>query len=77
MAEKHNEHADSGYDHWHELGKKKPPGHGIPDRKAPDSGPGGLSSGSPKQERKVMHDPAPKGMDPMRQVGRQVKPIGS
>lgn len=69
--------ADGGYKHWHELGSKKPPGHSIPDRKAPDSGPGGLSSGAPKGERPAKHDPAPKGMNPMRNPGRQVKPVGS
>ena len=73
----HNSNPDSGYDHFHELGKKKPPGWSIPDKKAPDSGPGGLTSGSPKHERPAKHDPAPGGMQPNRQVGKQVKPIGS
>jgi hypothetical protein len=68
-----NANPDSGYRHWHFLGDKKPPGYMIGEVHAPDSG----SNPKAKAERKVQHDPAPGKMDPMRQVGPNVKPIGS
>jgi hypothetical protein len=71
-----NSNPDTGYRHWHDLGSMKPPGYMIPERKAPDSG-GGLSEKRAGGERPPKHDPAPGKMDPMRMVGKQVKPIGS
>lgn len=68
-----NSNASGGYHHWHELGSKRPPGWGIAERKAPDSG-SNLKAGG---ERPAKHDPAPGKMDPMRQVGTQTKPVGS
>jgi len=68
-----NSNASGGYRHWHELGSKKPPGWSIPETKAPDSG----SHLQAKGDRPPKHDPAPGKMDPMRQVGPNVKPIGS
>ena len=64
---------DSGYRHWHHLGGVKPPGWGIGEVKAPDSG----SHLNAKGDRPPKHDPAPGKMDPMRQVGPNVKPVGS
>lgn len=68
-----NANADSGFRHWHTLGHQKPPGWGIAERKAPDSG-SHLQAGG---ERPAKHDPAPGKMDPMRNPGKQVTPIGS
>lgn len=65
--------ADGGYSHWHELGRKKPPGNSIPERKAPDSGPEGLGSKA-GGDRPVKNSPKlPSGPS----IGKQVKPIGS
>lgn len=68
-----NENPDSGFRHWHDLGSRKPPGHMIAERKAPDSG-SHLQAGG---ERPAKHDPSPGKMDPMRNPGKQVTPIGS
>jgi hypothetical protein len=56
MADKHgNENPDSGYDHFHHFGRKSPHQgkvvEPIGDRRAPNSGPGGIGMG-------------PKGMQP-------------
>lgn len=71
-----SENKDGGYKHWHEFGRTTSPGGSIPDKKAPDSGPGGLSSGSVKGDRPTKHDPAPGGMQP-NEAFKSKKPKGS
>jgi hypothetical protein len=44
---KENDNPDGGYDHFHEHGTKSPGKlvKGMPDKRAPNSGPGGMGKG--------------------------------